>query len=434
MSLHPKAEPIFSFEQLTFACLLVVGLYFPTSTNGEHSVLAIAIAFSILLGLLAYLIRRGGFRREGVAFISLPIVVLPVAFTFFRLCSGPVDVDWGLLAKFGALAFVLGLDLRKFRAGPLVNGAFVLVNLLNLAGGIAILVGSEWMAEFLPRYYWTALDELVPSMVALHKPVLTFGTHSLAGCFIYLFFWMNWEEFRLRGRRLSLLFALGNFVLLLGLTSFTALGFAALAFSQIAICSWKRNPKFIAAAALCVIALISILGRAFAEQIADLGELPQIADARFLNSDFSGPVSRYGPDGTLRPAMNYLFDNPFSPIGLARSAPGDGQPPISPFSPSGFFIGDSGTLEYILRGSVPLLLLIYFGFYRFLRRNLSLHSHALLLFIVVILFETGFEMFDYFRTLYLLPFFVVYLNKIATQRISCSPHGVAFPERQAVSV
>lgn len=194
MSPYPKPEPIFSFGQVTFACLLIIGSYFPTSTDGEHSFLAIVIAFSILLGLLAYLAWKGGVRRKAVAFISFPIVILPAAFTLFGLCRGPVDVDWALLVKFGALALVLGLDLRKFRPGPLVNGAFVLVNLLNLAGGIAILTGSEWMAEFLPRYYWTALDELVPSMVALHKPVLTFGTHSLAGCFIYLFFWMNWRS------------------------------------------------------------------------------------------------------------------------------------------------------------------------------------------------------------------------------------------------
>ena len=364
MSLHPKAEPIFSFEQLTFACLLVVGLYFPTSTNGEHSVLAIPIAFSILLGLLAYLIRRGGFRREGVAFISLPIVVLPVAFTFFRLCSGPVDVDWGLFAKFGALAFVLGLDLRKFRAGPLVNGAFVLVNLLNLAGGIAILVGSEWMAEFLPRYYWTALDELVPSMVALHKPVLTFGTHSLAGLFIYLFFWINWQEFSLRGKRFSLLFALGYFVLLLGLASFTALGFAALAGAQMAIFCWKINPRLTVVAALCVVAIVSIVAHDFVDEIGDLEELPQITDTAFLNGDFSGPVSRYGINGSLRPAITYLFDNPLSPIGLARSASG-----LDVSSPTHFFVGDSGPVEYLLRGSVPLLCLIYLGLYRFLRRN-----------------------------------------------------------------
>jgi hypothetical protein len=429
MSPYPKPEPIFSCKQVTFACLLIIGSYFPTSTDGEHSFLAIVIAFSILLGLLAYLAWKGGVRRKAVAFISFPIVILPAAFTLFGLCRGPVDVDWALLVKFGALALVLGLDLRKFRPGPLVSGAFVLVNLLNLAGGIAILTGSEWMAEFLPRYYWTALDELVPSMVALHKPVLTFGTHSLAGCFIYLFFWMNWEEFRLRGRRLSLLFALGNFVLLLGLASFTAFGFATLAAVQMAICSWKANPKVTAVAALCVIAVVSILAHALAEEIGDLGELPQIADTAFLNSDFSGPVSRYGPNGTLRPAIMYLFDNPLLPIGLARSASG-----LDVSSPSHFFIGDSGTLEYILRGSVPLLLLIYIGLYRFLHHNLSLRRHALLLFLVIILFETGFELFDYFRTLYMLPFFVVYLNQTVTQRMSCSPHGVAFPERQAFSV
>jgi hypothetical protein len=59
------------------------------------------------------------------------------------------------------------------------------------------------------------------------------------------------------------------------------------------------------------------------------------------------------------------------------------------------------------------LLLIYFGLYRFLRYNLTSTSHALTLFLVIIAFETGFTAFTYFRTLYLIPFFVIYLKQIA---------------------
>src|SRR6266478_6088951 len=211
-----------SLEQAAFALLLSVGLYFPSSINGEHSIRSIQIAFVILFSLLTYLAWRHGIRREVAAFISLPIMIVLVGCTLGALIHGPVQFDWGLFTKFSALALVLALDLRGFRPGPLVDGVFVLANLLNIACGVAILVGSQWITEFLPKYYWTSQDELVPSMLTLHKPVLTFGSHSLAGLFLYLFFWLNWENYKVRRSTMALIFALSYFILLLGLTSFTS--------------------------------------------------------------------------------------------------------------------------------------------------------------------------------------------------------------------
>jgi hypothetical protein len=413
VSPHLETESTFSFEQTAFACLLVVGFYFPTSTNGEHSVLAVLIAFSILLGLLVYLAGRRGVRWEIIGCISLPIVILPAAWTLYGLCRGPVDVDLGLFLKYCVLALVLALDLRKFRPGRLVNGAVVLINLLNLAAGVAILAGSEWMAEFLPRYYWTAYSELVPLMVSLHKPVLTFGTHSMAAFFVFVLFWINWEGYISKASRLSLFFALGYFVLLLGLTSFTSVAFGALALVQMGTWFWKRDRRLFIVSVLCVSAVVPLAIRNFADALDTLSDLPQMADGAFLNTESNGPVSRYGPDGSLSVAMAYLRSHPFLPIGLARAQSEAGS---DVESPSHFFIGDSGILEYLLRGSFLLLFLVYFGLYRFLKNNLVSRKHLLILFFVTVSFETGFPLLIYFRTLYLLPFFVVSLREIELAR------------------
>jgi hypothetical protein len=412
-----SVEPIFTLEQVALACLLLVGLYFPTSIDGEHSVKIVLGGFVILLLLLGYLAWKKGVHGSVAAFISMPILIVLVGCSVAALIRGPVDLDPGLLVRFSALALVLSLNLQRLRPGPLVNGAFVLANLVNIACGIAVLVGLEPVTSFIPKYYWTSDSNLVPLMMSLHKPVLTFGSHALGGLFTYLFFWMNWEDFRLRGKKLSLLFALGYFLLLLGLMSFTSIGFAALAIAQIAIWLWKRDPKLTAVA------------RAFAEEIGSLADLPQIADAAFLNSDFSGPAARYGAGGSLGPAITYMFRHPLSPIGLARSA--------SAFdieSSSHFFVGDSGPVEYLLRGSVPLLFLIYFGFYRFLRNNLALNAHCRLLFFSILAFEAGYSALDSSRTFFLLPFLVIYLNQAASTEVIRPTHRIVGNLRQAFSV
>jgi hypothetical protein len=421
MQSHPKFGRSPSLEQAAFALLLWIGMFFPSSINGEHSVAIILAAFVALFILLAYLAYKQGIRRKFTAFVSLPIMIILAVCTLSALINRPIDIDLGLFLKFSALALVLSLDLRSFRPSRLVTGSFVLVNLLNIAGGIAILVGSQWISDFLPKYYWTSYPELVPSMVALHKPVLTFGSHSLAGLFIYLFFWVNWEDHRLCRNRLALFFAMSNFILLVGLTSFTSFGFAVLALAQMCKGVWEQNRKIVIAIALCIAALIPLAVRVFADQIDIFIQLPELAEKTMLNTETNGPLSRYGPDGALRAAMTYLFDHPLSPIGLTRSGPA-----FAIDSPSHFLIADSGPLEYMLRGSVPLLFLIYYGLYRFLRHNLVMRIHGTVFFSVIIVFEVGFSALDSSRTFFLLPFLIVYLNHVALSHASQAPQEIQF--------
>jgi hypothetical protein len=71
---------------------------------------------------------------------------------------------------------------------------------------------------------------------------------------------------------------------------------------------------------------------------------------------------------------------------------------------------DSGWVEYTLRGSVIFVLLIYGNLYFFLRRSLLVKTDRNWLFLVILTFELGFTSLTYYRTLYLLPFFIVFLN------------------------
>lgn len=384
----------FSLDEAVVMLLLGVGLYFPTSLGGERSNLFIFMSLAILLGLLVYLAWRHGTRPGAIAFIALPIMVVMTACTF---SIGGFRIGWGVFGEFSLLALVLALDLRSVRPGRFAQAAFVIANLLNIACGIAIIVGNEWIAQFLPSFYSSFYPELVPAMLDLHKPVLTFGTHSLAGLFLYLFFWLNWETYKLRKTHLALFFAVSEFVLLLAVASFTSIAFAFLALAQIGIWLWKRNRKIIAMAAAGVVLMVPLGVRWFQDNPENSQVLPQLAGA-LLDSDIGGPLARYGAGGGLRPTIDYLVEHPLSPVGFA--------------TPSYIYIVDSGPLEYLLRGSIPLLVLIYFGLYRFLRHNLASRTHALTLFLVIIAFETGFTALSYFRTAYLLTFFVIYLRQL----------------------
>ena len=407
-------------EQVVLALLLILGTYLPTSTDGEHSRFWVFTSFAALMGLLGYLSWNFGVLPSAVPQITLPILIVLVGCTLIAKVKDHYEFDFGMLVKFSALAAVLSLDLRKLRLGHFGYRAFVVVNCINLALGAGILIGSEWATDFVTKYYWSFTPGLVQWMSSLHKPVLSFGSHSVAALFLYLFFWANWKDYELHRRRPSSLLALGHLVLLLGLTSFASLGLGALALVQVCIWLWRKQRRQIIIVGSCLVGLLILALRIAADETNQIADLPQFAPAVFLNNDVSGPLARYGRDGELRMAINYVYNHPLSPIGLTA---GPSAPMEVVWTPFHFFIGDSGPLEYLLRGSVPLFFLIYFGLYGFLRRNLVLRSHAWSLFLAILLFESGFSVLSYSRMYYLLPFFVVYLNGVASGSAVQSAQG-----------
>src|SRR6266404_8579143 len=231
---------MFSRDDAVVTLLLFVGLYVPRSSGGESSTLLFWLNIMLPLSLLLYLGWRHGTRPGAVAFISLPIVMVMIACTF---SNWPFRLHWGGFAAFNLAALLLALDLREVRSGRFAYTSFVVANTLNIACGIAILAGNEWVGGLLSNSYSEFYPELVPAMVSLHKPVLTFGTHSLAGFFLYVFFWLNWETYKKDRSKLALWFALSELVLLIAVASFTSLAFSVLALTQIGVWGWKCSRK-----------------------------------------------------------------------------------------------------------------------------------------------------------------------------------------------
>jgi len=392
----PRDRAVKFRDDKVVAFLLVAGLFLPTSVNGEARVSLVGIGFLILLLTYLFLIWNHGARLNAVAWISGPILMVLSLSTLIVWHESTFPFGWGLLATYSTLATLLALNLREVRPGRLVSAAFFLTNIIWIVCGAAVLVGNEWVGGVLTAWYSDFYPELLPGMLSLHKPIFTFGTHSLAGVFTYLFFWLNWETFKVRRSIWSLVFALSQLVLLLGLTSYTSFAFLALGITQVTVWLWKNNRPALLALAACLVVAGFLAGGLVVEQVYELWQNPQISAVVFTNE--SGPLGRYRAGGFLSGTIGYLWNHPFSPIGLTL--------------PSFLFLGDSGPLQYLVRGSVPLLFLIYFGLYKFFRYNSPSRNHALLLFLVCLAFETGFDALPYFRTQFLLPFFVVYLKEI----------------------
>jgi hypothetical protein len=388
---------IVSSDEVLVALLLFVGLYLPCSFAGEWSGTLFWLNRALSLGLLLYLVWRHGTRANAISFVSLPIIIVTSICT---LLHSLFRFSWGVFAAFSLVALLLALDLRSVRTGRFVSACFIIANTLNVACGLAILAGNDWVGQFLTNSYSQFYPEMMPAMLALHKPVLTFADHSVAAFFIYLFFWLNWETYKSTRSKLAVCFALAELLLLIGAASFTSLFFSVVALVQIGGWLWAYSRKAFAVAVLFFVTVVTT-GARFLNVEVDAFEELRVGGAVVLSSAISGPLARYGASGNVRSATaNFLAMHPLSPIGFA--------PPISTD------VIDSGTLEYVLRGSVPLLVLVYLGLYQFLRHNLPSRIHVLTLFFSIVVFETGFSLLIYYRTVLLLAFAVIWLERLGT--------------------
>lgn len=373
------------------ASLTVIGLYFPTSIEGRISTeLLIAASAAMGIGLLSLVIACGIAGALQFAIAASVFVIIGIATLF----SPFTEIAYGALMPISLLTALLCVQLRWIPGTTALQRTFTIINWVNLLAVVLIVAEVREVSRLLIDSYSAFYPELVPSMLGAGKPVLTFATHSLAGFFFYLFFYMCLRSYVVTGRRLHYLFAFSYVVVLILVNSFSSYMFAALAVLQLLFRFNKRRPLLIALPALIVAGLAIALAvpetTIVHEQLSAIGNV--------LSLDTNGLRGRYSGQGALTSNLRYITSSPFSPVGAG-------------FHPD-LMYGDSGVIEFLLRGSVPLVLFIYTGLFLFLRRNLVSRSQALFLFAVLFGFEIGFSNLLYFRTQLFLPFVVVYLNHL----------------------
>ncbi len=400
------------------AALLLGGLYFPSARAGVISMPLYFAHSAVILALLAALL----FRRAGMfGGVPLMLAVASQAILLAATLFSPLpEYAWGAGISFLLLSLLLCARLRDLVAGRAVFRLFFAVNLVNLAAAALLTLRTPWLVDFVIENYSMAYPELVPAMLASGKPVLTFGSHSLAGFFFYAFFLLALELYRATQRRAVLLASVPWIPMMVALNSVTSYIFAGVALAQLlAAAGWADR---------LAVALLSTAGTClYAWAGYDLAAAAGLMDqlSAVMKSSENGLLGRYSAEGALAPNLSFIAQNPFSPIGLGFS--------------DQLFFADSGPVDYLMRGSFPLLIAVYAGLFVFLRRNLWSSRHAWILFLVYLGFEIGYSNLRYPRTMLFLPFMVIFLNGVtflqaqraagAASRAMWGPGRAAWPAR-----
>jgi hypothetical protein len=372
------------------AFLLLAGLYFPTA-HGETILVPLHLILGglLLVAVAGLLLRRRG-CLGGVSLVcSAAIVGTLLIATLF---SPFTQITYGAVMPYLLLATLLSVRLSDIPLTASTRRLFGLVHIVNLTAGALIVARVPELCQFLVSNYSAAYPELVPYMLDEGKPVLSFGSHSIAGFFFYVFFYLSFQTFRAGLGRRHLAAAIGYIGLMLCLNSFTAYLAAAIACGQLVLHFQIYRS---ALTGLLASLLLLTVGTLVAVD-SSLVEPLQHSLNDVMESDANGFIGRYSRNGALAANLDYLAQHPFEPVGMGFS--------------NLLFYGDSGPIEHLTRGSFPLLAAVYCGFYLFLRGNLWSRGEAAFLFAAYMGFEIGYSNLNYIRTLYLLPFVVIYLN------------------------
>ncbi|OMD07172.1 hypothetical protein BJP50_31775 [Paenibacillus odorifer] len=372
--------------------LFILGILIPTSINREMTNVFVFGGCTLLLLSLVYMLDKQKNIPIKSFYILLFINCLLFIFTF---TSHLTEYRFGNSLYFLILSLIFlfdfnGLDtnIEKYRK------SLQIVNLILITFSISIIYNFTPIVNFLHNWFSAFYIELLPNMFAQKKPVSTFGTHSIAGFYYFILFILNFVTYYFLKKKLHLFISLLYMLFLYNIQSSTSLVYFLVCIFAIAFLLFKKSKRIFFMSAIVISIIIAI-------KFNDITIFQKVNDKLFSTNN--GLLVRYSATGTLKENIKYITRHPFNGIGFGYS--------------NTYQYVDSGIVEYSLRGSVFTLLAILLGFYHFLRRNLT-KSISIFIFILFLSFETGFSNLIYFRSLFILPFLVAYLNKLTNENTS----------------
>lgn len=374
--------------------LLIIGVYFPSSVQGQIVTSFEALFFvPILLIVALLLVAQETYNRRQV----ILAVLVHATLLFYTLLTWQKfgAQSWGNYPAYVILSLIFCLNLKDKEYGLHLKPALIVTAIGQMILAYGIFTQNDNIRNFLLMNYSGGFDNLMPFMMGDLKPVTTFATHSVAAFFHFLFFYLALRTYASNNKLIWLIISAAFLFLLAMVRSNTAIAYTAISL-VIIFAALKKRPTALISISLALVSIITMFIYFYYDVIVMLLDLDLLA---VITKSDNGILSRYATQGNfLEPTINYIRENPLLSIGMN-------------YDP-GLFYTDSGFIIFYLRGSVFLAFFIYMAFYLFLRNNLLNPKTALFIFLVFMLFEVGYTNLLNSRTLCFVPFLVVYLNSL----------------------
>src|SRR5690348_2359991 len=318
--------------EVLLAFLMLCGVWLPQFLLDEIPKLDQAI----LIGVLGVVMTREGGRLVSRLAVVNGLLVLSLLI-LFTLISPVKEAGYGIFPYYLGCCMLLSLRLQTVRCSQLTPRIFVVTNVAIILLGIFMVLQDPAVNRFIIDYYSVYGRDKTLFLTGVGKPILTFGTHSVAGFFYMLLIVINCIAAVEKRHPLFLVFGAIELCLLIALSSITSLVYS---FCSLVLLAWAilktLQTRFALSFGLVGILLLGgVFFRESASEVEAGVSSQYLAAISFQGSGFSG---RYGTDGTVRGNLEKMAEFGLRPLGMAV---GDK-----------FMFGDSGIVEFSMRGSV----------------------------------------------------------------------------------
>lgn len=380
---------------MLISLLFLIGILYPTSIGGvinRNLTMLIAVITMLLFALLIVI-----FKNINKLFLS-SLLIINFILWFATLMNNGVTIERSVAIFFLLVTFMYCLNLKQLKLSKNVLKIFNLVNFILITIGFFMIFGNVPIGKMLINYYSDFYPELVPNMVERGKPVISFGTHSIAAFYMFLFFFLNFKTYQTLNKKIYFLISLVYLYFCLELKSNTGL-FLLIFGILILFYSIKNKGIFLLKALLPLIATVLL----FHEEINNFWLNLQAEIIMTASSQDNGFLGRY-VGGIQSKNLEFILNNPFNAIGFSSNS-------------SDFVLFDSGLVSTAIRGTIILSVIMYLTLFLFFKKNLINKRMAVFMFFIFFIFETGFNNLYYFRTIMLLPFIIIFLNYLEEKRL-----------------
>jgi hypothetical protein len=351
---------------------IVLGIFLPSSIGGVAFGKGIYYILNAIISLLLVSLsfKRLNATRSILTFFLLLFLAINTFFTSMQ------HYQPGILLIIMPLLFYFSIDTKNINVHYTVKYLNIIsIILFILAIGVVFDIDS--IEHFLSSLYVTKFTDLYKYMMAAHRPVGPFGSHSIAAFVYFVFFtlyYILWLQYK---RILYLIFAFTYIAMIFALHSFSALFFIIFAIMVLLnsnLLLKKINIKFfIFNLGITVFAFLVL--NSFVDVIGLLS-----------GTDTNGLISRYGSNGILVNNIHHLKEYLLMGDGL-------GYDPSLTYTDSGYM---HNLLLYGLSGTVIFYILFTINLFK---KNLT---YIFFIYISFLFFEIGYDIFFYARTLYIL--------------------------------
>lgn len=377
---------------LSFSLILaiVIGIYLPTSYNGElFSVKMTILLWIILSGFIILLLMWNKIDKLSL-FIALVIVSYLSVISMMRELEGGFDVSLAIMAPIVCLILLTSItfkNIEKVGIEKYLDVFMVVCIVIN----IGILAGTSSIKNLIYFFYTQYYKEALNYSVGIRKPVFLFGVHSYAAFYYMLFFLLCYFTYKKINKRRFWYYSIILFCFTLLLRSSSSLVFSIYMGGILLYDIVKHKKYFCLSFGFFALILCICKG--------DL--LIQYLESMLSKSN--GILGRYTKGaGLFNENMNVITNSLGIGFTIARKMD--------------LYYGDSGYMYFLTLGNVILVVLTYILIIHFIYRNLN-KKYARHLCVTILLIEGAVSASTTYRFIAVLIFFVIYLKALQMKNI-----------------